>query len=789
MPASTEHNEGEAERRETKPVAAAPDGAAGVTCEDFCDDLTLPPGGTDLSPAAPSGQGYMASQGRDLRIDLLRGYFVLAMVIDHVRGMSPLYFLTGGNRFYTSAAEGFIFTSGLVAGLVYGRLIKRDGMASALMKLLNRALTLYLLTVGVTLLLLPLSEALYLPWAEGVNLSDPPAIIVSIFTLHRTYYLIDVMLLYTVLFIVVPLAFILMERGKTWTLLVISWLIWALYQVFPQFASFPWDISGNYLFALSAWQALFFTGLILGYHHNRLPTLNHRQGRLALVISGVLMALLLAVFFLIEVPTLVPAAQSAAQTAAAPDFRIWLQNDVFSKVDLRPGRFVASAITFTFMFLFVSVFWAQVRRAVGWLLLPLGQHALYAYTAHIVIAAMVAVALSPLHLASPGPQWLNALIQAGSIACIFVLVRRQFLAPNPRTQRLWNAAPLAVGVVVLFAMYWIPTPAYPGLGGQADAAAAQSGQASPLNRFGTPIPKAAPKPPVAAATPDPALPTLTPTPAPTPTPTPEPRLSANLRQRLGSYVGDIQGSLQELWFYSPALDRNMPYIIYLPPDYGTAQRRYPVLYLLHGRGGHRDEWPAYGAVDSVDAEITSGDIPPMLVVFPQGDTGFWVDSAGGGPRWGAYITSDMVRHIDGTYRTLRESSARAIGGLSMGGWGALVAAFLNPDVFGVVGAHGPSLYTDDGALPFLGTGAAFAARDPVSIARALPADELSMLQIWVDTGVDDPWNLETTALHTILIDKGVDHSWQVYAGGHDYTYWRAHVTDYMHFYGQALALR
>ncbi len=70
-----------------------------------------------------AGWAYAAEGGRDLRIDLLRGLAVLAMVIDHLAGPSRLYLLTGGNRFFTSAAEGFIFLSGLSVGLVYRRLL------------------------------------------------------------------------------------------------------------------------------------------------------------------------------------------------------------------------------------------------------------------------------------------------------------------------------------------------------------------------------------------------------------------------------------------------------------------------------------------------------------------------------------------------------------------------------------------------------------------------------------------------------------------------------------------
>src|SRR5581483_7778708 len=82
------------------------------------------------------------------------------MVVDHIGGPSWLYAITGGNRFYTSAAEGFIFLSGLLVGIVYGRIVQRDGLAVGMRKALERAVVLYLLTVGVTFPLLLVSEML-----------------------------------------------------------------------------------------------------------------------------------------------------------------------------------------------------------------------------------------------------------------------------------------------------------------------------------------------------------------------------------------------------------------------------------------------------------------------------------------------------------------------------------------------------------------------------------------------------------------------------------------------------
>ena len=195
---------------------------------------------------------YRAEGGRDLRIDLLRGLAVLAMIIDHIAGPSRLYLLTGGNRFYTSAAEAFIFLSGLTVGLVYRRIAEQHGLPTAMGRLVQRAWTLYVLAVGLTLVMLPLSELLNAPWAVGMDATTPLRIVWSIVSLHQTYYLVDVLALYVVLMLCAPLALLLLAQGRTVELLAVSWLIWAGFQFFPQQTELPWTTAGNNLFYLAA---------------------------------------------------------------------------------------------------------------------------------------------------------------------------------------------------------------------------------------------------------------------------------------------------------------------------------------------------------------------------------------------------------------------------------------------------------------------------------------------------------------------------------------------------------
>jgi enterochelin esterase-like enzyme len=252
-------------------------------------------------------------------------------------------------------------------------------------------------------------------------------------------------------------------------------------------------------------------------------------------------------------------------------------------------------------------------------------------------------------------------------------------------------------------------------------------------------------------------------------------------------VGAIRGRFLEQSFYSRALGRTMPYFVYLPPDYEDAGRGYPVLYLLHGASGVFEEWPAVGIVDALDRAILSREMEPFILVLPQGDFGYWLNHAWGGPSWGDYVTIDLVAHVDGTYRTLRRPHRRAIGGLSIGGTGALVQAFNHPQVFGVVGAHLPVLRPDNEEVSFLGEDELFAERDPVSLARQQPG--LQQLQIWIDGAEEDFWTGRLAYLHLALRARGIEHEWNIWPGDHELEYITTHVPDYLRFYSHALSRR
>jgi putative tributyrin esterase len=251
----------------------------------------------------------------------------------------------------------------------------------------------------------------------------------------------------------------------------------------------------------------------------------------------------------------------------------------------------------------------------------------------------------------------------------------------------------------------------------------------------------------------------------------------------------ILGTIQDDRLPSPIIGDELPYRVYLPPDYATnPTRRYPVLYLLHGAGGNYTEWSDSFFPERADQMIRNGDIEPLIVVMPddEGDgPTYWANWSNGGPQWADYVIEDVVGAIDRRYRTIPEAGARAIGGLSMGGLGALHIAMRRPDVFGTVEANSPSIRVGrDPSLWFL-VGDNWNQHDPIWLARNAP--DLNQLRLWIDIGDSDIWLDNVTVLHQALVARGVRHDWHVFTGEHEAEYWIDHVPDYLRFYATAVA--
>jgi hypothetical protein len=392
-----------------------------------------------MSRVWPTDAWRYRGDKRDLRLDLLRGFAVIAMVADHIGGeRSWLYAITGGDAFLVSAAEVFVFISGLLMGIIYAGVVARQGLGAALMKGLQRTWSLYLMTVSLTLILMALSAQLGLGWGPGTPHAGWFELIISVLTLHRTFYLTDVLLLYTLLVFAAVPVLVLLVHARTTAVLAGSWSLWALWQLAPQHAQVPWSIADNSVFNFPAWQALFVTAMAIGYHRQRLEQhLARVSERVVLGISGAFVAAVIAA----HVGFLLPSSVSPALVV----------EQLFGKVDLRIGRLLVFAGFFTFALALVTLSWVPTRRALGWLLLPLGQDALGAYILHLFVVAL-AVKLRPVVFgAIPATAVGNALFQMAGIAFIWTAISLRPLALTQLRTRFARAtARLAAGRVYLY---------------------------------------------------------------------------------------------------------------------------------------------------------------------------------------------------------------------------------------------------------------------------------------------------------------------------------------------------
>jgi enterochelin esterase-like enzyme len=249
----------------------------------------------------------------------------------------------------------------------------------------------------------------------------------------------------------------------------------------------------------------------------------------------------------------------------------------------------------------------------------------------------------------------------------------------------------------------------------------------------------------------------------------------------------LAGTLAEAHFLSPTLGRDMTYRVYLPPDYDSSQASYPVVYMLHGAGGNFTEWSDSFLPERADEMIRRGEIQPMIFAMPEGGHRTYWANLPDGTRWADYLAYDVVQEVDSHYRTLATPASRAVGGLSMGGLGALSAALNHPDVFGAVGGHSPSIRLEpDARVPDTLLGTTFYENDPIWLVqhRWQPGQRLS---IWVDVGTEDGWRPNIEVFGSALSAAGINTTWQEFPGKHEDTYWTSHVPDYLRFYSSALS--
>jgi enterochelin esterase-like enzyme len=247
---------------------------------------------------------------------------------------------------------------------------------------------------------------------------------------------------------------------------------------------------------------------------------------------------------------------------------------------------------------------------------------------------------------------------------------------------------------------------------------------------------------------------------------------------------------------SKILNMDRKYAVYLPPDYETSQRSYPVLYLLHGAGDDQTGWVQFGEVLRItDKAIHDGLATPMVIIMPDANTGQrgYNNDIQGKWRYEDFFFTELMPYVEKTYRIKTEKRFRAVAGLSMGGYGSFLYALHRPDLFSSAAPLsawvGP--LTEPEARGW--TKAAelkvadsifqrfFREQTILPLVKAMPDSTKKAVRWYIDCG-DDDFLYEGNALVHVALKKGeVPHEFRVRDGAHTWTYWRESLPEVLRF--------
>lgn len=278
-------------------------------------------------------------------------------------------------------------------------------------------------------------------------------------------------------------------------------------------------------------------------------------------------------------------------------------------------------------------------------------------------------------------------------------------------------------------------------------------------------------------------------------------------------AGAERAAVTTVEFDAPSVGRTMKYNVILPKDYASSDTRYPVLYLLHGLTSNYAAWAFMGVRDYAG-------LYDLIIVMPDAGNSWytnWAQSEGGQKNdWEDYMVNDLIEHVDGTYRTIAAREGRAINGLSMGGFGAIMLGLRHPDLFCSVGSHSGALSHARGArermesdepprerrwkpsdkpakiigIPGFSSqverypkGKEFVttedcdAYDPFKLVLQVPVEDLP--HIHIDCGTEDRLIESAQAFMKVLMDNTIPFSYAQSLGRHAPPYWTREVAHSM----------
>lgn len=237
-------------------------------------------------------------------------------------------------------------------------------------------------------------------------------------------------------------------------------------------------------------------------------------------------------------------------------------------------------------------------------------------------------------------------------------------------------------------------------------------------------------------------------------------------------------SLHHVRWFSPALGKQSEFHVIVPDGPGPHR----VVHQLHGLSDDCSIWLRRTSIERYAAERK------LMVVLHDGGRSFYLDWPGNLGNWEQHILQ-AIAHVDATFRTRAERGGRAIGGLSMGGWGALRLGLKHRERFASVAAHSAVCELVERQKAANWPELALILRDglpPDCDLRALARRSGPLPALRIDCGTEDFLIEDNRALHRDLTALGVPHRYEEHPGAHTWAYWDQHVQAALDFHVQNL---
>lgn len=263
--------------------------------------------------------------------------------------------------------------------------------------------------------------------------------------------------------------------------------------------------------------------------------------------------------------------------------------------------------------------------------------------------------------------------------------------------------------------------------------------------------------------------------------------------------------IESLEFKGKILNYPEKYSVYLPEDYDTSQRTYPVIYLLHGATDDETSWIQFGEANRIlDESIKNGIFPPAIVLMPDAKLTWYSNDAEKKNAWRDMFINEFIPSMEKNYRIKAKKEFRAIVGLSMGGFGALSIALNYPDMFSICVPMSAAFYSNEEVANMneegyssrfehiCGVGLKGKDRinshwnevNPFDLLEKLPFEKANSIKYYFDCGDDDRLLKGNMFMHLKMNELNIQHEFRVRNGKHEWSYWRSGLFDALKFIGE-----